>query len=155
MIRILRVNYKNLFGLIVFFALHNGNLHADPLITFPIVVNDIKIRVELANTPQTRARGLMERRVLAEDRGMIFVFPEEKIFSMWMKNTPIDLVVLFATKEGRIINIEHMKKNTLVSYASSGPAKYALEVSKHSPLVDSAQTNDLILGIEHIPAAEH
>ncbi|MDA0237226.1 MAG: DUF192 domain-containing protein, partial [Proteobacteria bacterium] len=83
MTQIFGINWKNLAWLALFFASHNGNLAADPLITFPIIVNDIKIRVELANTPEARARGFMGRQFLAQDRGMIFVFPKEQMFSMW------------------------------------------------------------------------
>ena len=78
------------------FATHNGNLIADPLLTYPIIINGLKLRVEVANEPETRAKGLMNRSVLANDRGMIFVFPSETRFSIWMKNTPIDLTVIFA-----------------------------------------------------------
>ena len=147
------VNWKALGFLMLFIASHNSNCAADPLITFPIIVNDIKIRVEIAKTPEARALGLMERQFLAQDRGMIFVFPKEQIISMWMKNTPIDLTVVFANEEGRVINIEHMTRNTLKSYSSSAPAKFALEVSKHSPLTDSVKTGDLILGLEGVPKA--
>jgi uncharacterized protein len=153
MIQLSSVNWKALGFLMLFIASHNSNCAADPLITFPIIVNDIKIRVEIAKTPEARALGLMERQFLAQDRGMIFVFPKEQIISMWMKNTPIDLTVVFANEEGRVINIEHMTRNTLKSYSSSAPAKFALEVSKHSPLTDSVKTGDLILGLEGVPKA--
>ena len=153
MIQLSSVNWKALGFLMLFIASHNSNCAADPLITFPIIVNDIKIRVEIAKTPEARALGLMERQFLAQDRGMIFIFPKEKTISMWMKNTPIDLTVVFANEEGRVINIEHMTRNTLKSYSSSAPAKFALEVSKHSPLTDSIKTGDLILGLEGIPTA--
>ena len=155
MIQLFSANWKALGFLMLFIASHNSNCAADPLITFPIIVNDIKIRVEIAKTPEARALGLMERQFLAQDRGMIFVFPKEQIISMWMKNTPIDLTVVFANEEGRVINIEHMTRNTLKSYSSSAPAKFALEVSKHSPLTDSIKTGDLILGLEGIPTATH
>ena len=138
-----------------FFATHNGNLIADPLITYPITVNDMKLRVEVANEPKSRSQGLMERRFLSHHRGMIFVFPTERRFSIWMKNTPIDLTVIFANKYGRIINIEHMTKNTLDSHTPSRPAMFALEVNQDSPVAKGVEPGDLILGLEKIPPASN
>ena len=64
----------------------------------------VNIRVELADTPEERARGLMFRHYLPEGEGMLFIFPEETRSSFWMKDTPISLDLVFI-KEERIVDI--------------------------------------------------
>lgn len=155
MCKTLRSNWIVTFLLALIFAMHNKNLIADPLLTYPITINDMKLRVEVANKPESRAKGLMNRNFLADDRGMIFVFPSETHFSIWMKNTPIDLSVIFANKYGRIINIEHMTRNTLKSHSPASPAMFAIEISQGSPIARKAKPGDLIWGLEHIPSAKN
>ena len=77
-------------------------LGADPLLTYPLRIGEHTIRAELANTPETRRKGLMFRNRLAESSGMVFIFPREQRISMWMKNTPIALSVAFIDGDGRI-----------------------------------------------------
>ena len=153
--KILRSNWIVIFLFALLFAVHNENLIADPVLTYPITVNEMKLRVEVANAPASRAKGLMNRSFLADDRGMIFVFPSETHFSIWMKNTPIDLTVIFADEYGRIINIEHMTRNTLDSHSPASPAMFAIEISQRSPIAQKAKPGDLIGGLEHIPPARN
>lgn len=155
MYKSVRSNWIVALLLALIFAVHNKNLIADPLLTYPITINDMKLRVEVANEPESRAKGLMNRGFLANDRGMIFVFPNETHFSIWMKNTPIDLTVIFANKYGRIINIEHMTRNTLESHSPASPAMFAIEINQRSPIAQKAKPGDVIWGLEHIPSAKN
>ncbi len=143
------------FVFAIFFALHHVNLSSDPLITYPLIINTYEIRVELANEPKSRAQGLMARKSLRNDRGMVFAFPTERVFSMWMKDTPIDLTVLFTDKQGRIIEVAKMKRNTLDSHSSNKPAMFALEINWDSPLAKTVKVGDLVLGLEKLPAAKN
>ena len=149
------LNFSKIIGvaLVFIFAMHNKNLIADPLITFPISVNEIELRVEVANEPSSRALGLMHRNSLSHDRGMLFVFPVEKNFCIWMKNTPIDWTVLFADKYGHLISIEHRTRNTLDSHFPASPAMFALEVNQNSPVAKAAKPGDFISGLGKIPSA--
>lgn len=61
--------------------------------------------VEIADTPLSRARGLMFREHLAADQGMLFLFDEVAPVSFWMKNTPLSLDMLFIAPDGRIADL--------------------------------------------------
>ncbi len=86
--------------------------------------------VELADTGAERSRGLMFRRELAEDRGMLFVYPASRPVSMWMKNTLIPLDMLFADATGRVVRIaEETEPLSLRTIESGEPVKYVLEIA--------------------------
>lgn len=64
------------------------------------------ILAELADTTEKRARGLMFRQSLAQDRGMLFIFPEPQPWTFWMKNTKIPLDIIWMDQQKRIVYIE-------------------------------------------------
>lgn len=90
---------------------------------------EISFTVEVAATDAHRARGLMFREEMAEDAGMLFLFDTEGDRYFWMKNTPLSLDIIFIGSDGVIVNIA--RDTTPFSekiVASTGPAKYVLEV---------------------------
>ena len=124
---------------------------ADPLLTYPLHVGEHSIRAEIANTAETRRRGLMFRNRLAASSGMIFIFPEEQRISMWMKNTLIPLSVAFIDTSGRIINIEQMQPRSEQSHSSTKPAKFALEMNQGWFKERGIDSGDLVTGLERLP----
>jgi len=86
--------------------------------------------VEVADDPQERQKGLMNRETLNRGEGMLFVFPESKPQNFWMKNTLIPLSIAYIDDEGIIIDILPMEPLDLSPVSSSGPARYALEVNQ-------------------------
>jgi uncharacterized membrane protein (UPF0127 family) len=88
------------------------------------------IRAELANTPESRMKGLMFRKALGTSDGMLFVFDEPQRQCMWMRNTYVPLSVAFIDANGVILNVEDMEPLTEDSHCAAGPAKYALEMNK-------------------------
>lgn len=102
------------------------------LVIEPSNGKNAKVRVEIADDADEQAQGLMNRKKLGEKRGMLFVFPEERERSFWMKNTYIPLSIAYINSEGRIIDIQDMKPldDEPPSYVSAEPAQYALEVNK-------------------------
>jgi len=93
-------------------------------------IGEHKLTAEVARTEPTRMEGLMYRRILPENRGMLFVFPEVAAHSMWMMNTYVPLSVAFVDTNGVIINIEDMQPQTQDTHTAARPAKYALEVNQ-------------------------
>lgn len=86
--------------------------------------------VEVARTQQQLAVGLMFRRQLAEDAGMLFDFGVERPVSMWMKNTLLPLDMIFIRGDGRIANVaERTVPGSLQPHSSKGPVRGVLEVN--------------------------
>ena len=94
-----------------------------------ICVSTYCIRVELALTQQQRRMGLMFRKTLGNQQGMLFVFPHQQPLAFWMKNTPINLWLSFINKQGVIIATTAMKPYSLHIHHLSQPVQFALEVS--------------------------
>ncbi len=88
------------------------------------------VRAELAADFTTRAQGLMYRKSLAPNAGMLFVFDEVAVHCMWMKNTLIPLSVAFVDASGTITNIADMEPHSEQSHCASRPALFALEMTR-------------------------
>ena len=88
------------------------------------------IRAEVAADYSTRGRGLMFRKSLAPNGGMLFIFDAADIHCMWMKNTYIPLSVAFVDAQGAIINIADMQPHSEQSHCAARPALYALEMTR-------------------------
>jgi uncharacterized membrane protein (UPF0127 family) len=88
-----------------------------------------KIDIEIADDEYQRELGLMNRKSMLENQGMLFIFPFERVQSFWMRNTFIPLDIIFVDAKKTIVTIH---KNTQIlsdqSYPSSKPAKYVVEV---------------------------
>lgn len=107
------------------------SLHAPKLTPLSITGKNrsSSFTVELATSPQQLSSGLMHRQALADDHGMLFIFPQTKEQYMWMKNTLIPLDMLFIDDTGNIVNIAANNRpldETIIS--SEKPAKATLEV---------------------------
>lgn len=100
------------------------------LILFDSTGNEkIKIEIEIADNDYERQLGLMNRKEMKENQGMLFIFPYETLQSFWMRNTLIPLDIVFINSKKEIVTI-HKNTHTLSdqSYPSSAPAEYVLEV---------------------------
>lgn len=89
--------------------------------------------LEVADTSEEHAEGLMFRRNLAKNSGMFFVFPEEISKDFWMKNTLLPLDILFVSNDGLIVDMASMipcKRDPCTVYQSALPYRYAIEVNE-------------------------
>lgn len=96
----------------------------------PLRINQTVFQVEIADTPESRKKGLMFREEMAPDQGMLFVFEEEKQVSFWMKNTEIPLSVAYISKSGYIREIHDLQPHSLNPVRSSHSVLYALELNQ-------------------------
>jgi uncharacterized membrane protein (UPF0127 family) len=101
-----------------------------PLSVASILVGHQRVTVEVAATPSARRRGLMHRDSLPDDRGMLFIFPREKLLTFWMKDTHIPLSIAFARTDGTIVHIADLEPHSERPVSSRSPARYALEMNR-------------------------
>jgi uncharacterized membrane protein (UPF0127 family) len=107
----------------------------EKLKTETIVVGGQKITAEIADTPEARERGLMYRKSMPPQNGMLFVFEEAQPMAFWMKNTLIPLSIGYFDANRRLIETYEMTPAVMgeahpKTYPSHREAKYALEMNK-------------------------
>ena len=118
--------------------------HSQSSFKIPLYIKDKEIWVEVAKTPEERAKGLMGRKHLSKDGGMLFIFETEDYHGFWMKNTLIPLSIAFIGKEGRIVKITEMKPLSLASHGPPKPVLYALEMNKGWFSANGIKAGDMI-----------
>jgi uncharacterized membrane protein (UPF0127 family) len=111
-------------------------LHAEPVFpTAPLAVlgaagERIEFQVEVADDDRLRSRGLMFRKELPPERGMLLLFERPGRAAIWMKNTPIPLDILFIDESGTIVHIhEHAVPYSLATIASPERVRAVLEIN--------------------------
>jgi uncharacterized protein len=122
-----------------------------PVVQLSVVMH--RIEAELAHTPEARRTGLMHRRSMPRNRGMLFVFPQDALHCMWMRNTFIPLSVAFLDAEGRILNIEDMTPQTEDLHCAASPARFALEMNQGWFASRRLEAGARIRGVDSLPAA--
>ena len=89
-----------------------------------------QIDVQLALTPTEQQTGLMHRKDMAQQEGMLFVFPQPSTQCFWMKNTLLPLTAAFVADDGHIVNLVDMKPLSLDSHCSEEPVRFVLEMTQ-------------------------
>ena len=101
-----------------------------PRVIFP---DGYAVTVDVAADDPTRQQGLMYRDSLANDRGMIFLFPTAGDYPFWMKNTLIPLDIIWIDDQMRVVHVGHdvppCKADPCTSYPPNAVARYVLEVA--------------------------
>ena len=96
-----------------------------------ILVGNTPLWVEVADTLEKQERGLMFRRFLPDNEGMLFVYKEPIEMSFWMRNTFLPLDIAFIGADGRILNIHQARPlDDSILYRSAGAAKYVIETNQ-------------------------
>lgn len=120
-----------------------------------VVIREQSFEVDLALTPEQRAQGLMWRETLADDQGMLFVFPARDPYpaelNFWMKNCLMPIDVIFLDSEGKVTAIHEMEPpDPNISdeeqpvYPSNGLAQYAIELRGGLAAELGLQVGDII-----------
>jgi hypothetical protein len=87
------------------------------------------LQVQVAQTPDQHATGLMFRTTMGTNEGMLFIFDQPREQCFWMKNTLLPLSVAFIDDGGTVVNIDDMKPQTLESHCSTKPVRFVLEMN--------------------------
>ena len=110
------------FFLVSFYTFSNEKIDVS------IYNKNITFNVEVAKTIEERRSGLMYRKKLLNNEGMLFIFPREKIIQLWMKNTYIPLDVIFISENKVIVDIKkNMEKLSETIVKSKVKSRYVLE----------------------------
>ena len=101
-----------------------------PLAAIRLTAGMHLITAEVASTPQAREKGLMFRKELAPNHGMLFVFPTPSNLCFWMMNTIVPLSIAFMRDDGTIVNIADMQPMTVNSHCATESVRFALEMEQ-------------------------
>jgi uncharacterized membrane protein (UPF0127 family) len=116
-----------------------------------LTIRDAVVYVDIAQTTEAREQGLMFRKNMPENEGMLFIYAEPDMLSFWMKNTEIPLSLAYIDETGRIFQFVDMKPHDETSHKSTAPAQYVLEVNVGWFRKHGVKTGDVI---ENLPTAE-
>ena len=124
---------------------------AEPALrTTTVKVGSHPLKVEVVANDADRSRGLMHRKSMGRNDGMLFIFDEAGYHSMWMKNTLIPLSVAFIDAQGTILNVLDMEPHTLNPNTSAGPSIYAIETNKGWFAERRIQAGDKVTGLPRV-----
>ena len=126
-----------------------GNASGLPVVQ--MTIGGKQFMLEVANTEETMARGLMHRDSMPADRGMIFVFPSEDERTFWMKDTRIPLDIIYVDSAGKVVSVKSMKPYDLTAVPSDGPVLYAIELNQGTAASLGVKAGDVL----RIPAEIH
>lgn len=113
-----------------------------------------RIEAEVAADQANRMQGLMHRKSMPANQGMLFVFARADRHCMWMRNTYLPLSVAFLDEEGRILNIEDMAPQTESNHCAAAPARFALEMNRGWFSSKGLKAGQRIGGVEKSPRPE-
>ncbi len=113
-----------------------------------------RIEAEVAANQPNRMQGLMMRKSMPANHGMLFVFLQAERHCMWMRNTYLPLSVAFLDERGRILNIENMEPHTEDNHCAAAPARFALEMHRGWFADKGIKPGQRIGGLERAPAPQ-
>ena len=131
-----------------------GSTEGKPQTGLPTIILKLggqHVRADVAHTDATRQVGLMFRKKMGPQEGMLFVFPEVGYHAMWMKNTLIPLSVAYMNERGVVLSIPEMQALSEISHQSAGPARYALEMNAGWFGANKISAGDTIKGLDKAP----
>jgi uncharacterized membrane protein (UPF0127 family) len=126
-----------------------------PAPNFPrteLSIGMFRVNAEVAASEDLRMYGLMYRKELPSNAGMVFIFETSQQYCMWMKNTLLPLSVAFIDDSGKIINVEEMLPQTEDNHCATRPARFALEMNKGWFKDKHFKAGTKVDGLEHFGA---
>jgi uncharacterized membrane protein (UPF0127 family) len=113
-----------------------------------VTLKNERFMVELAETSEKQALGLMFRDQMPADHGMLFLFPGEVMRSFWMKNTRIPLDIFYFDEDLKLVSVSEntrpCRTQRCPAYPSTGPAKYVLELNAGKAAELGVKTGDIL-----------
>jgi uncharacterized membrane protein (UPF0127 family) len=120
-------------------------LPVDPASLVAVTPNGERLfTIEIADEPGERAAGLMFRKTMPDDRGMLFVFEETRQLAFWMKNTPMPLDLLFIGPDGKVRAILPGEPYSEAAISPGEPVRYVLELKAGTAAKQGISDGDLL-----------
>lgn len=149
--RLKRIRLAVIVGIIVFIIIMipiyypvQSPIESELVTEGSVTINGKILEVEIADEPEERSRGLMFRKSLSRDSGMLFLFDREGFYSFWMMNVNFNLDIIWIDSGGNVVHIERDLPSCFMncpSYAPREAARYVLELN--SGVVDEL---DVLVG---------
>lgn len=95
-----------------------------------LLAGEHELFAHVARTDEERAQGLMFRREMPEDEGMLFMCEQRAVQKFWMKDTPLPLSIAFLDEDGTIVKIDDLQPESLEGCSSERPVRWVLEVNQ-------------------------
>jgi uncharacterized protein len=89
-----------------------------------------QLTVYVARSPEERAMGLMHRRELPDNEGMLFMCDGARVLAFWMKDTPLPLSIAFLHEDGTVLKVADLQPHDEESESSEHPVRFVLEVNQ-------------------------
>jgi uncharacterized membrane protein (UPF0127 family) len=103
-----------------------------------------RFSIEIADEPSERQAGLMFRKTMADDHGMLFVFEATQPVGFWMKNTILPLDLIFIGQDGRIKAIQRGEPFSEAVISPGEPVRFVLELKAGTAAKDGIADGDLV-----------
>ncbi len=134
---------------------HNPPMETRRVLTIGNAKKSVKVNIEVALTMEERARGLMCRTDLTDTNGMMFFFSPPQVISMWMKNTPLSLDMVFIAQSGDIIKIVENTTPYSEDFISSElEGMFTLEMKAGFVKRTGLKVGDRMLSVEAVDGAK-
>ena len=144
---------KTIFGLLAACLISGAALAQNSMPVMELTAGFHRIEAEVAANDQNRQLGLMNRKSMPQQHGMLFVFAQNNTHCMWMRNTLLPLSVAFMDASGTIINIKDMQPQTEDNHCAAAPARFALEMNLGWFRERGIKAGDVLRGFDRLPAA--
>jgi uncharacterized protein len=95
-----------------------------------LAAGEYQLTVYVARSAEERAMGLMHRRDLPENEGMLFMCDSRKVLAFWMKDTPLPLSIAFLREDGTVLKVADLQPHNLDGESSEHPVRFVLEVNQ-------------------------
>jgi uncharacterized membrane protein (UPF0127 family) len=115
----------------------------EALVVFPSSLTTL--RAEVVSSEEAQARGLSDRRHLADGCGMLFIYKRPEVRQFWMKNTQFPLDLIFVDAHGQIISIERGEANSEKLFGPEMPVQYVIETNAGFARQHQVRTGQRIL----------
>lgn len=130
---VVSINYQSIF------SLSRTNVY---------VINEIGTNLficEVAKSPNEWQRGLMYRKTMSTNEGMLFIFPYSSYIPFWMKNTYLSLAIIFIDEKNRVIDVFYPEPLSTNSVYPSKPSKYVLEILSNVSIRINVKRGDRVV----------